>query len=185
MCFCLHWFESMTFRGLRLNSSRCSSLTVHRSDEHLTCFPEAGREAEREKGHLMGRMDGKGDGAGGRARGRSGRQLLGHCLPGVCTSVISQPLSSLATYRHRSITQFTLAEMHPTQHRFLPCTSLPPSLSASTKLTLSGAGQSLGFIYIDTVTSWQHLQHGYLVFGGQGLVAHALCSFHASLLQMC
>lgn len=92
------------------------------------------RDGERrEKGHLMGRMDGEGDSTGRRARGRSSRQLLGHCLPGVCSSVISQPLPSLASYRH--------THAHTHRFRFVQLLPSPVSLSASSVLRISGAGQ--------------------------------------------
>lgn len=127
-----------------LDCTRSSSLPLRHSDEHLTCFAQTQRE--RETGHLVGRMDGEGDGAGGRARRRSGRQLLGHCLPGVCASVISQPLSSLASYDTHTHTHLNphahTNALKPTRHRSRPCASLPLlPLSASSMLRLSGAGQ--------------------------------------------
>ena len=97
----------------------------------------------------MGRMDGEGDSTGRRARGRSSRQLLGHCLPGVCSSVISQPLPSLASYRHTHAHTHTHTHTHrckcnpPTHHgfRFVQLLPSPVSLSASSVLRISGAGQ--------------------------------------------
>ena len=97
----------------------------------------------------MGGKDGEGDVTGC-------RQLLGHCLPGVCTSVISEKLFSLATYRH---THFLRA----------PPSSSPVSPSTS---SMQDSGEQVRFIqaqalYIDTVTSCQHLKAASLsVFDG-------------------
>lgn len=111
-----------------------------------------------EKGHLMGRRDG----AGGRMRGRSSRQLLGHCLPGVSTSNISQSLFSLAS-RHTQI------QMKPKQHRFAPCLS-PLSVCFFRP-------RSAGLVlYIETVTSRQPLQPTFLsTFDGSRLTLWGGC----------
>lgn len=155
--------DTLPSRGL--DSTRSSSLPLRHGDEHLTCFAETLRE--REKGHLVGRMDGEGVGAGGRARRRSSRQLLGHCLPGVCTSVISQPLSSLASYDTRTHTSIhTLTQTHPNTDS----ARAPPSLSClCLRLPCSDSVEQVRFIeaqalYIDTVTSCQHLQAASLSF---------------------
>lgn len=87
-------------------------------------------------------------------RERSGRQLLGHCLPGVCTSVISQPLSSLATYRHTHAHTWLSSHTHPSQ---IPSVHLPPSLSSSPCLLLPCSVEQVKFteaqiLYIDALT---------------------------------
>lgn len=105
----------------KLESGFSSSLSLRHSDDHLTCFTET-------EGDLSGGMHDEGSVAGGRARGRSGRQLLGHCLPGVCTSVISQPLSLLASYRHTRLDSHT--PNLPNTHSVHASPPPPPRLSA-------------------------------------------------------
>lgn len=62
-----------------------------------------------------------------RAKGNSGRRLLGHCLPGVCTHVTTRPLSSLAGRRtHKCDPPGTDSPTHlpPLAHLLLPLLSL-------------------------------------------------------------
>lgn len=100
---------------------------------------------DREKGHLMGGTYG----AGGRTRERSSRQLVGHCLPGVSTSVISQPLLSLARYRRTHIQE------QPTPHRFAPCLScLCLPLQAQAQWSRSGYRNS-DLMPASPVNIWQ------------------------------
>lgn len=104
-----------------------------------TTWPALQRQWE--QGRLAGKRDDERDDAGGKVSGRSGRQLLGHCLPGVCTSVISQPLSSLAGSGR--VPRFSPPATQ------IPSLHLPPT-PASAMPRNSGAGQILWaskFIY--------------------------------------
>lgn len=125
---------------MRLDYTCSSSLPLHRRDNHLTCFTEIGC--------LVG---GEGNSTGGRASRRSGRQLLGHCLPGVCTSVISQLDSLLARSRHAWLNSHGY-NLPTTQ---IPSEPLPALLHHSQ--TQRSRSDSLNLkLYIDTVTSCQH-----------------------------
>lgn len=139
---------------------------------------------DREKGHLMGRMDG----AGGRARGRSSRQLLGHCLPGVCISVISQSLSSLASYRRTHKCNPPNTDLVPA----LPC--LSPSTVTLSAPSCSDSVEQVRFteaqvLYIDTLTSCQPLQPAFLsnlwriLSGAVGWMCHS-GKAHRNSLQL-